>query len=218
MAGDAFSGTAVVPDLVLVSDVVPDVIQEIRYYSTYNFLGRRVAGYLEPCALLARPAAQALRAASDEFVRLGYRIKVFDAYRPQRAVDDFVAWARDLSDQRMKPVFYPGVDKSELFERGYIAARSAHSRGGCLDMTLLDAASGREVDMGSSFDFFGEVSHGDYAGLAPEQLANRALLRDVMVRHGFVPYAEEWWHFTLADEPYPDTCFDVPVSSRGCGA
>lgn len=200
-------------DFVLVSDVAPDVIQEIRYFSTYNFLGRRVAGYLEPVALMTREAACALRQASDAFVARGYRIKLFDTYRPQRAVDDFVAWACDLDDVAMKPVFYPDVPKSELFARGYIAARSAHSRGSCADMTLLDVASGQEVDMGSPFDFFGEVSHGDYADLSPEQLANRALLRDVMMTCGFEPYREEWWHFTLADEPYPDTCFDIPVAT-----
>ena len=198
---------------VLVSDVVPDVIQEIRYFSTYNFLGRRVAGYEQPVALMTREAACALRVASDTFVARGYRIKLFDTYRPQRAVDDFIAWARDLRDVAMQPVFYPDVPKDELFERGYIAARSAHSRGSCADMTLLDAATGRELDMGSPFDFFGPISHADYAELAPEQLANRALLRDVMVVSGFEPYHEEWWHFTLADEPYPDTYFAFPASA-----
>ena len=202
---------------VLVSDVVPDAIQEIRYFSTYNVLGRRVAGYEQPVALLTREAAEALRVASDEFVARGYRIKLFDTYRPQRAVDDFIAWARDLDDVAMKPVFYPDVPKDELFERGYIAARSAHSRGSCADMTLLDMATGREVDMGSPFDFFGPMSHADYADLSPEQLTNRALLRDVMVASGFEPYHEEWWHFTLADEPYPETYFDIPVSVASVG-
>lgn len=197
---------------VLVSDVVPDVIQEIRYFSSYNFLGRRVAGYEQPVALMTREAAQALRVASDAFVARGYRIKLFDTYRPQVAVDDFITWARDLEDTAMKPVFYPDVPKGELFERGYIAARSAHSRGSCADMTLLDAATGREVDMGSPFDFFGPISHADYSNLTPTQLASRALLRDVMLASGFEPYHEEWWHFTLADEPYPGTYFAFPVS------
>lgn len=202
---------------VLVSDIVPDVIQEIRYFSTYNFLGRRVAGYEQPVALMTREAARALRVASDAFVARGYRIKLFDTYRPQRAVDDFIAWARDLDDVAMRPVFYPDVPKDELFECGYIAARSAHSRGSCADMTLLDVATGRELDMGSPFDFFGPISHADYAELASEQLANRALLRDVMLASGFEPYAEEWWHFTLADEPYPDTYFTFPVSATSVG-
>ncbi|MBS5451171.1 MAG: M15 family metallopeptidase [Coriobacteriia bacterium] len=202
---------------VLVSDVVPDAIQEIRYFSTYNFLGRRVAGYEQPVALMTREAAEALRVASDEFVARDYRIKLFDTYRPQRAVNDFISWARDLDDVAMKPVFYPDVPKDELFERGYIAARSAHSRGSCADMTLLDMATGREVDMGSPFDFFGPISHADYADLSPEQLTNRALLRDVMVASGFEPYHEEWWHFTLADEPYPETHFDIPVSVASVG-
>lgn len=202
---------------VVLSDVVPDVIQEIRYHSTYNFTGRRVAGYLQPCALMTREAASALRAASDEFVARGFRIKIFDTYRPQTAVNDFIAWARDLSDVRMKASFYPDVDKAELFSRGYIAARSTHSRGSTADMTLVEVASGREVDMGSPFDFFGEVSHADYADLESSQLASRAMLSEVMQAHGFEPYSEEWWHFTLAGEPYPDTYFDFPVSASSVG-
>ena len=202
---------------VLLSDEVPDVIQEIRYFSTYNFLGRRVAGYLQPCALMTREAARALRAASDEFVARGFRVKVYDAYRPQRAVDDFVAWGRDLGDQAMKGVFYPEVDKARLFELGFIARRSAHSRGSCLDMTLVCASTGRELDMGSPFDLFGPASRADYAGLSPECLASRALLREVMAAHGFAPYSEEWWHFTLEGEPYPDVAFDFPVSAASVG-
>lgn len=199
------------PRLVLLSDVVPDAILEIRYYGTYNFLGRRVAGYLEPCALLTPEAARALRVASDEAGRCGYRLKVFDAYRPQRAVDDFVAWASDVDDASMRPYFYPSLDKAVLFEQGYIAARSSHSRGSTVDLTLFDMAAGREACMGSPFDFFGEVSHGDYEGVTEEQRALRMLLQRIMVTSGFEPYDQEWWHFTLKGEPYPDTYFDVPV-------
>lgn len=197
---------------VLVTDVIPDAILEIRYFSTYNFIGDRIEGYEEPCALLTREAALALKNVSEELMAMGYRIKIFDAYRPQMAVDHFVRWAEDLEDTRMKAYFYPEVPKAELFSQGYIASRSGHSRGSTVDVTLVDMATGREVDMGGSFDFFGEQSHGDYAGLTPEQKANRQLLKDVMTAHGFRAIATEWWHFTLEAEPYPDLYFIFPVS------
>lgn len=196
---------------VLVSDYIPDAILEIRYYSTYNFVGDRIDGYEEPCALLTREAAEALKAVSDELVEKGYRIKIFDAYRPQMAVDHFLRWAEDTDDTRMKAYFYPDVEKSQLFSRGYIASRSGHSRGSTVDLTLFDMATGREVDMGGPFDFFGELSHGDYVNLTEEQKANRALLRDTMTRHGFRALATEWWHFTLQEEPYPEMYFTFPV-------
>ena len=197
---------------VLLSEAVPDAILEIRYYSTYNFIGDRVDGYEQPCAFLTREAARALRAASDECVRRGYRLKIYDAYRPQRAVSHFVRWAADAGDTRMKACFYPDVDKSQLFARGYIAARSGHSRGSTVDLTLFDMRTGKEVDMGGVFDWFGIESHPDYRKISKEQFANRMLLREIMVSHGFKPIAEEWWHFTLENEPYPDTYFDFPVS------
>lgn len=199
-------------DFVVLSEAVPDIIQEIRYFSTYNFVGDRIAGYEEPCALMTKEAAAALKEVSDEMVSRGYRLKVYDAYRPQRAVDNFVAWAKDLQDKRMKEYFYPEVDKTRLFADGYIDAKSGHSRGSTIDLTLFDMRTGKEVDMGGTFDHFGIESHPDYQGeLTKEQLANRQMLRDVMLRHGFKPLATEWWHFTLKDEPYPDTYFDFPV-------
>ena len=197
----------------LVSDYIPDVIQEIRYYSTYNFIGDRISGYEEPCAILSLEAARALKSASIEFNVLGYRIKVFDAYRPACAVRQFVFWALEDIDIRMKPYFYPDIDKEDLISQGYIAKRSTHSRGSTVDLTLLDMKTGKEVDMGTPFDFFGEVSHPDSRDVTEEQYENRMLLRKAMVRNGFLPLACEWWHFMLRDEPYPDTYFAFPVSS-----
>ena len=197
---------------VVLSDVVPDIIQEIRYYSTYNFVGDRINGYEEPCALMTKEAAAALKEVADELRAKGYRLKVFDAYRPQMAVDNFVAWAKDVNDTRMKKYFYPELDKSVLFPQGYIAENSGHSRGSTIDLTLFDMNTGKEVDMGGTFDYFGERSHPDYKGnLTRKQLANRKILRDAMLRHGFKPFETEWWHFTLKNEPYPDTYFTFPV-------
>ena len=199
---------------VLVSDYVPAVIQEIRYYSTYNFVGDRIDGYEQPCAILTKEAARALKGISNKLNVMGYRIKVFDAYRPATAVKHFTLWGVDDLDLRMKPFFYPDLEKQELFRRGYIASKSTHSRGSAVDLTLLDMKTGKEVDMGSPFDYFSEVSHPDYKGVTKEQYENRMFLQDMMVRGGFEPIDCEWWHFTLRDEPYPDTYFDFPVSSE----
>ena len=141
----------------------------------------------------------------------GYRLKIYDAYRPQRAVTHFMNWAKDTSDTRMKQYFYPNLDKSVLFAQGYIAEKSGHSRGSTVDLTLFDMASEKELDMGGTFDWFGIESHPDYKEITEEQFANRMILREAMLRHGFKPLEEEWWHFTLKDEPYPDTYFDYPV-------
>ena len=199
---------------VVLADHVPGIIQEIRYHSTYNFVGDRIDGYEEPVALLTRDAARALKSVAGEMAAWGFRLKVFDAYRPARAVKHFVLWGIDDLDLRMKPFFYPGLDKGDLFERGYIAKKSAHSRGSAVDLTLLEMSTGKELDMGGSFDFFGEVSHPDYLGVTDEQHENRMILQGAMTRNGFEPVDCEWWHFTLIDEPYPDTYFDFPVSSQ----
>ena len=195
------------------AEAVPDAILEIRYYSTYNFVGDRINGYEEPCALLTKEAAKALRAVSDELVAKGYRLKIYDAYRPQRAVTHFMNWAKDTGDTRMKEYFYPKLDKSVLFAQGYIAEKSGHSRGSTVDLTLFDMKTEKEADMGGTFDYFGRESHPDYKEITEEQYANRMILREAMLAHGFKPLAEEWWHFTLKDEPYPDTYFDFPVRS-----
>ena len=198
---------------VILADAVPGIVQEIRYYSSYNFIGERIDGYEEPCALLTREAARALKAVSNEANVYGYRLKVFDAYRPAGAVRQFVLWGIEDTDIRMKPYFYPDLDKTSLFEEGYIASKSGHSRGSTMDLTLLDMETGKEVDMGSPFDLFSEVSHPDYRGITDEQYENRMFLQKIMVRQGFVPIDCEWWHFTLDNEPYPDTYFEFPVSS-----
>ena len=198
---------------VLLADHVPGIVQEIRYYSTYNFIGDRIDGYEEPCALLTAEAARALKAVANEMNALGYRLKIFDAYRPARAVKHFVLWGIEDLDLRMKPYFYPELEKQALFARGYIASRSSHSRGSTVDLTLLDMSTGRELDMGSPFDMFSEVSHPDYRGITEEQYENRMLLRRAMLRNGFEPIFCEWWHFTLKNEPFPDTYFEFPVSS-----
>lgn len=199
---------------VLVSEVVPDAILEIRYFSTYNFVGERISGYNEPIALLTKEAASALKEASDDLLQQGYYLKVYDAYRPQSAVEHFKTWALDLEDTKMKAYFYPEVDKSILFAQGYIASRSGHSRGSVVDVTLVDRTTGKDVDMGSPFDYFGEISHpGHMAGLTKEQINNRNILRDTMLAHGFKAINTEWWHFGLEDEPYPNTYFDFPVEN-----
>ncbi|MBQ6499255.1 MAG: M15 family metallopeptidase, partial [Ruminococcus sp.] len=154
---------------VLLAEQVPGIIQEIRYYSTYNFIGDRIDGYEEPCALLTKEAARALRSASNEMMVHGYRFKVFDAYRPARAVKHFVLWGIEDQDIRMKPYFYPELQKQELFSKGYIATESSHSRGSTVDLTLLDMQTGKELDMGSPFDLFSEISHPDYRGVTDEQ-------------------------------------------------
>ena len=201
-------------DFVLLSEVVPDAILEIRYYSTYNFVGDRIDGYEEPVALLTEEAAEALKEVSDDLEEDGYRLKIYDAYRPQEAVTNFEEWAKDLDDTRMKAYFYPELDKSVLFEQGYIASHSGHSRGSTVDLTLFDMETEKEVDMGGTFDYFGELSHPDYTEITDEQYENRMILRDAMVEHGFKPLEEEWWHFTLENEPYPETYFTFAVNSE----
>ncbi len=201
-------------DFVLLSDYVPGIVQEIRYYSTYNFVGDRIDGYEEPVAILSKAAARALKGVANEANAMGYRLKIFDAYRPARAVRHFVFWGIEDLDLRMKPFFYPQLEKQVLFQRGYIAKESSHSRGSTVDLTLLDMGTGKEVDMGSPFDLFDPISHPDCREVTDEQYDNRMLLQNLMVRAGFEPIDCEWWHFTLKDEPFPETYFDFPVSSE----
>ncbi len=211
-------------DFVNITDVVPDAILEIRYFGTYNFVGTRIDGYEQPTALLTRQAADSLKAVSDDLKTQGYRLKIYDAYRPQKGVDHFVRWGKDLADTLMKPYFYPNESKDSLFIKDYIATRSGHSRGSTLDLTIFDMRTEKEVDMGGTFDWFGRESHPDYCGnpetgeytgengtLTAQQFENRMILRRAMLAHGFKPYDCEWWHFTLKDEPYPDTYFAFPV-------
>ncbi|MCR4667105.1 MAG: M15 family metallopeptidase [Desulfovibrio sp.] len=207
------AGTDLFPSsFVLVTDIIPDILLDIRYYSTFNFIGDRIDGYEASCALLTREAAEALKCVSDEAMGLGFRLMIYDAYRPQRAVDHFSRWASDENDVRMKSYFYPKLEKHRLFELGFILRKSAHSRGSTVDLTLFDVEAGRKADMGSNFDFFGQRSRTDYTGnLTAKQKENRQCLRSLMTKNGFLSLKEEWWHFTLANEPYPDTYFDFPV-------
>ena len=207
-------GTALDPSgFVVLADHVPAIVQEIRYYSTYNFLGERVDGYEEPCAIATIEAARALKSVSNELFVQGYRLKVFDAYRPVCAVKQFVIWGLEDTDIRMKPYFYPELEKQDLFIKGYIAGRSSHSRGSAVDVTLFDMKTGKEVDMGSPFDLFSKVSHPDCRDITDEQYENRMALQKAMIRGGFEPIDCEWWHFKLKDEPYPDRYFEFPVSA-----
>lgn len=194
-----------------IPDVIPDAILEIRYHSSYNFVGTRIDGYEHSTALLTKQAADSLRAVSDDMRKMGYRLKIYDAYRPQRAVNHFVRWAQDLSDTLMKPYFYPNLDKKVLFEEKYIFEKSGHSRGSTVDLTLFDMKTGKEVDMGAPFDWFGIESHPDFKDITEEQYQHRLLLREAMFRHGFKDLDSEWWHYTLKNEPFPDTYFDFPV-------
>ena len=199
-------------DFVLLTDQVPGVILEIRYFSTFNFIGDRIDGYEEPIALLTKEAARALKTAANQAAVRGYRLKIFDAYRPATAVKHFMLWGIEELDQRMKPFFYPDLEKEELFNLGYIAKKSSHSRGSTVDLTLLDMKSGKELDMGSPSDYFGPISHPDSRDITDEQYENRMMLRDLMTKNGFLPFDYEWWHFTLDGEPYPETYFDFPLS------
>lgn len=226
----ALSATDDNSNFVNITDVVPDVILEIRYYGTYNFVGSRIDGYEEPTALLTRQAAKALKAVSDDVMKQGYRLKIYDAYRPQKGVDHFVRWASNLNATEMKDYFYPDLDKKVLFEQEYIYERSGHTRGSTIDLTLFDMKTEKELDMGGTFDWFGPESHPDFCGnpetgeytgdnskspkgrsITAQQFANRMILRNAMLRHGFKPLDTEWWHFTLKDEPFPDTYFTFPV-------
>lgn len=217
-------------DFVTLTDVVPDAILEIRYFGTYNFVGVRIDGYLEPTALLTKQAADSLRAVSDDVMSLGYRLKIYDAYRPQKAVDHFMRWGADIPDTLMKAYFYPDLNKKVLFPQEYICERSGHTRGSTIDLTLFDMQTEKELDMGGTFDWFGPESHPDFCGnpetgeytgdnsespagrsITEAQFAHRMILRQAMMRHGFKPFDTEWWHFTLKDEPFPDTYFTFPV-------
>ena len=216
---------------VTLSDAVPDAILEIRYFGTYNFVGTRIDGYLEPTALLTRQAAEALARVSADVQQQGYRLKIYDAYRPQQAVDHFVRWSHEAADTLMKRYFYPMLDKPTLFEQEYIYEKSGHTRGSTVDLTLFDMQTEKELDMGGTFDWFGVESHPDYCGnpatgqydatlrpaeailpaLTEQQFRNRMLLRRAMLKQGFKPLDTEWWHFTLAAEPFPDTYFNFPI-------
>jgi D-alanyl-D-alanine dipeptidase len=223
-------------DFVNLNAISPEIQYDLRYFTTHNFVGRRIEGYDMPVCLLTNPAAQALKSVEDRLLPMGLTLKVYDCYRPQSAVDDFAAWARDLSDAKMRTEFYPKVEKSQLFNDGYIAYRSGHSRGSTVDLTIVPAESqvptydrrrkqisctepasqrapDNSLDFGTGYDCFSPLSHPDSQAVSPQQRANRLLLQSLMTQEGFKPLDTEWWHFTLAKEPYPDTYFNFPVSN-----
>lgn len=225
-------------EFVALATVDPTIIQEMRYITPHNFVGKPIDGYKQPVCILTRQAAQALHQAQLKLLRQGYSLKVYDCFRPQRAVDNFVEWAKDLDDQKMKTEFYPLVDKSRLFEDVYIAAKSGHSRGSSIDVTMVRLPawptppyrSGQQlvpcfapkdqrfpdnsVDMGTGFDCFDTLSHTDDPRIQGVQRANRQLLKGTLQAAGFVGIPQEWWHFTFQPEPFPDTYFDFPVAWR----
>jgi D-alanyl-D-alanine dipeptidase len=198
------------PAFVPLAQIDPTIRQQIRYAGADNFVGAPIDGYERAVCLLTEPAARALAAVQRDLAAQQLGLLVYDCYRPQRAVDRFLRWAADLGDQRTKAAFYPRVAKSELIARGYIAARSAHSRGSTVDLTLIDAG-GAPLQMGTPFDLFDERSHTASPDVPDAARANRERLRAAMERRGFRNLPVEWWHYTLENEPEPERGFDVPV-------
>jgi D-alanyl-D-alanine dipeptidase len=198
-------------DFVDAATVAPGLSVEMRYFGSHNFVGRPIDGYERPVCLLTRQAATALVQVGRDLAPQGLALKVFDCYRPAKAVAHFVRWARNLNDIARKPEFYPDVDKRNLFRDGYIAARSGHSRGSTVDLTLVRLSDGKELDMGTPFDFFSPRSWPSSRQVSADAQRNRALLAKIMRRRGFIAYDKEWWHFTLRQEPYRDSYFDFPV-------
>jgi zinc D-Ala-D-Ala dipeptidase len=196
------------------SDVIPNIQVELRYFTDRNFLGRRVNGYLAPRCILTRRAAEALKKIQEELQPFGLGLKIYDAYRPQSAVDDFVHWGKDLNDTKMQTEYYPQVQKKDLFREGYIAEKSSHSRGSTVDLTVVcldKQATESQLDMGTRFDFFGPEAWPESPLVSTVHRAHRMLLQVLMRKHGFEPYPKEWWHFTLKNEPFPNTYFNFPV-------
>ena len=194
-----------------VKKIIPSIKSELRYCSHENFLGVPVEGYQENVLITSTRTANALKKVQEELLQKKLSLKIFDAYRPQTAVNHFVKWARKINDTIKKEDYYPNLKKRNLFKLGYISSRSGHSRGSSVDLTVVDLKTNKELDMGSPFDFFGEISHSYHTKISEKQKANRKLLRDVMTKHGFRPYKNEWWHFTLNNEPFPNTYFDFPI-------
>lgn len=223
---------------VYLRDVDSTIVQDIRYDSDHNFMGRRVRGYQAPECILTEPAARGLKNVQAELREKNLSLKVYDCYRPQRAVDNFVEWARDLNDTVTRAEFYPTIGKDRLFELGYIASKSGHSRGSTMDLTIVPLPTAEQpgydphgplqpctnptgqryadnsLDFGTGYDCFDPLSHTENPNIAGKARAHRMLLVDVMSRNGFTNYDKEWWHFTLNDEPYPDTFFDFPIVVR----
>ena len=196
---------------VKVKDIIPDLNVELRYYSTQNFIGDTINGYKSNTLYLTRSAAIQLKNVQDELQKQNLCLKIYDGYRPQRAVNQFVLWARDLNDTINKARYYPNVNKRHLFKEGYIASKSGHSRGSTLDLTIISGETGAPLDMGSPYDFFGESSWVNYNEITNLQKQNRRFLQNVMLKNGFRNYPKEWWHFTLRGEPFSSTYFNFEI-------
>lgn len=200
------------PDsFVYLSDIDATIKSELRYLNNNNFIGKPINGYENNCVIITKQAAFHLKKVQSELLKKGLSLKVFDAYRPQQAVNHFVTWAKVWKDTLMKKKYYPNVTKSELFNLGYIASKSGHTRGSTIDLTIMYIKTGKELDMGSPYDFFGIQSHPFYPKISKEQKENRMLLRKLMLQNNFKPYENEWWHFTLINEPFPKTYFNFPI-------
>lgn len=221
-------------DFVDIKQVIPEIQVDMRYYSDHNFVGRKINAYLAPICLLTKPAAEALKNVEDQLLPMGLTLKVYDCYRPQTAVNDFIDWAKQINNTKMRAEFYPTVDKRNLFSQGYIYSHSGHSRGSTMDLTIVPLNSkisefkngqklvsceksqvkrfaDNSLDFGTGFDCFSEISHPDYQKISAQARANRLLLKILMEKAGFKGIDTEWWHFTLQNEPYPDTYFDFPI-------
>lgn len=196
---------------VYLDEVLEYAFYDIRYYGEYNFVGEQIDGYHAPIAILSEQASNALKKAEQALEPHGYVLLIYDAYRPQKAVEHFSRWAADEQDVKMKEDFYPDIDKKNVFKLGYLSHRSGHSRGSTVDLTLADQETGEPLDMGGIHDFLGEISAHDAAGLTEVQAENRLLLKETMMAAGFKPYRKEWWHYTLNNEPYPNKYFDFDV-------
>lgn len=198
-------------DFINVKKLIPTLKVELRYFGNNNFVGDTINGYYSNTLFLTKPTAIQLNRIQQELSKQGLGLLVYDGYRPQRAVNNFVIWARQLEDTINKGIFYPNVRKQDLFKEGYIASKSGHSRGSTIDLTIVDLESDKPLDMGSAYDFFGPESWVNYQNITTEQKENRALLQKIMSKYGFRNYPKEWWHFTLRNEPFPDTYFDFPI-------
>ncbi|MDY6983144.1 MAG: M15 family metallopeptidase [Pseudomonadota bacterium] len=208
----AIEHNAAIPDnFIDLRELIPNLNHDLRYFSTNNFVGERIPGYDAERVIGTLEMALALKDVQRELAYANLELRVFDAYRPQRAVDHFIRWAHDHADLRTKAAYYPNIGKEEIFPKGYLLERSSHSRGSTVDLTIIDSYTFTELDMGTPFDFFDEMSWPASLLVTPQQRANRLLLRSLMEKHGFVPVEEEWWHFTLKGEPYPETYFDFQI-------
>jgi D-alanyl-D-alanine dipeptidase len=207
----SFFGQGLSKKFTYLSKIDKTIQSELRYLGTNNFIGTPIDGYYKNCVIVTKETAFALKKVQQILLKKGLSLKIFDAYRPQQSVDHFVRWGKVLNDTLMKKKYYPDVPKSKLFEQGYIALKSGHSRGSTVDLTIVQRASGKELDMGSIYDFFGEESHPSFKKINTNQQKNRLYLREIMLKNGFKPYEKEWWHFTLKKEPFPKTYFNFPI-------